>query len=81
MAEQLIRNEQVDGSIPFTSSIKKVSAFVGYLFYIEIEERIETSTTHLLRKQKANIILTPQASAWQSHARFRSPAPYNSLLR
>ncbi len=33
MAEQLIRNEQVDGSIPFTSSInKKFTRGVGFLF-------------------------------------------------
>ncbi len=33
MAEQLIRNEQVDGSIPFTSSRNKPHVFVRFLFY------------------------------------------------
>lgn len=45
MAEQLIRNEQVDGSIPFTSSKKKtVHPLCGFSFFDKI--------SRILRKQR-----------------------------
>ncbi len=34
MAEQLIRNEQVDGSIPFTSSKKNRTPVVRFFFFL-----------------------------------------------
>ena len=36
MAEQLIRNEQVDGSIPFTSSIKQKASRVDAFCFTKI---------------------------------------------
>lgn len=44
MAEQLIRNEQVDGSIPFTSSKKTVHPLCGFSFFDKI--------SRILRKQR-----------------------------
>ena len=43
MAEQLIRNEQVDGSIPFTSSKKTVHPLCGFFF---------NKISRILRKQR-----------------------------
>ncbi len=44
MAEQLIRNEQVDGSIPFTSSKKNRTSVVRFFFFNKI--------SRILRKQR-----------------------------
>ena len=56
MAEQLIRNEQVAGSIPVTSSIADfVYTRSVFIFLSNLQH------THLLRQQKANIIFSPQA--------------------
>ena len=44
MAEQLIRNEQVDGSIPFTSSKKNRTSVVRFFFFNKI--------SRIMRKQR-----------------------------
>ena len=52
MAEQLIRNEQVDGSIPFTSSKGRGYLIPAFLFFlkklrIEIPENLRLKMPNL----------------------------------
>ena len=51
MAEQLIRNEQVDGSIPFTSSKKTVHPLCGFSFLIKSHGYCENNGMTVLRKR------------------------------
>ena len=57
MAEQLIRNEQVDGSIPFTSSKKTVHPLCGFSFLIKSHGYCENNGMTVLRKRLTGHLL------------------------
>lgn len=58
MAEQLIRNEQVDGSIPFTSSKKNRTSVVRFFFFlIKSHGYCENNGMTVLRKRLTGHLL------------------------